>query len=98
MSKMSQFHMELEVQAYELGYDSLTQAIEAGYTIDYNEKRLISPEEMRKIAHDEWLREKEVVLGDLGNLLLGMHAAGKCDTTEYSVISHAVEFIKRGEF
>ena len=76
MSKMSEFHMELEEQAYDLGYESLTQALEAGYTIDYKEKKLISLDELQAIAHEEWLREKKVVLGDLKNLLIGMGTAG----------------------
>ena len=97
MSKMSEFHMELEEQAYDLGYESLTQALEAGYTIDYKEKKLISLDELQAIAHEEWLREKKVVLGDLKNLLIGMGTAGKSDTTEFEIIRHAIEFIEEGE-
>ena len=97
MSKISQFHMELEEQAHDLGFESLTEAIEKGYTIDYGNKKLLSLDDVQKIAHEEWLREKEIVLGDLKNLLIGMGTAGKNDTTEFEIVRHAIEFIEGGE-
>ena len=41
MSKMSQLHAELSVNASELGYASLEDALEAGYQIDYKNGGLV---------------------------------------------------------
>ena len=62
MSKMSQLHAELSEQAYELGYESLGEADQAGCGVDWENARLIPPQEM---AHREWLKEKEQVLAEL---------------------------------
>lgn len=40
MSKMSQLHAELSVQASELGYPSLEDAFEDGYRVNYKMNKL----------------------------------------------------------
>lgn len=59
MSKMSQLHAELSAQAYDLGFNSLEDAINMGYEVDYTEGRLVSPEDS---AHEFLLKEKEKIL------------------------------------
>lgn len=41
MSKMSQLHAELSEQAYELGFESIGEAEQAGYGVDWKNHRLI---------------------------------------------------------
>lgn len=90
MSKIGNFNLELQSQANELGFESLQEAIENGYTIDYTEQKLKSLDELQDIAHKEWLKEKEIVLGDLKTLLI--HNA-----FDFDIIKHAIEFIEQGE-
>lgn len=90
MSKIGNYNLELQEQANELGFESLQEAIENGYTIDYAEQKLISLDELQDVAHKEWLKEKEIVLGDLKNLLV--HNA-----FDFDIIKHAIEFIEQGE-
>lgn len=59
MSKMSELAMELEEQATELGFESLEQAKQAGYEVDYENAKLIEPQEA---AHEAWLKERDEVL------------------------------------
>lgn len=82
MSKMSQLHAELTQEAYENGYESLS---------DYLADKVLEN------AHEHYLKEKSIVLGDLRNILIGYSAAGKSDSTEYGVIEHAIKFIEQGE-
>lgn len=56
MSKMSQLHAELSEQASELGFESLGEAEQAGYGVDWEKAKLIEPQEM---AHEAWIKEKE---------------------------------------
>lgn len=97
MSKISQLNAELEQQAYDLGYESLGEAIEKGCMIDYKKEKLLTIDDVQKIAHEAWLEEKKVILGDLRNLLTGMSVAGKSDTTEFGIVKRAIEFIQKGE-
>ena len=41
MSKMSQLHAELSEQAYELGFESIGEAEQAGYDVDWENHTLI---------------------------------------------------------
>lgn len=41
MSKISQLHAELSEQAYELGFESIGEAEQAGYGVDWENHRLI---------------------------------------------------------
>ncbi len=103
MSKMSQLHAELEEQACEKGYESLDEALNDGATIigetlvtkdDLPSKQSVDE---RQQAHEAWLEEKKSLVGDLRNLLIGMHVQGKSDGTDYAVVQHALEFIVKGE-
>lgn len=103
MSKMSQLHAELEEQAYEKGYESLDEALNDGATIigetllTGDDIKYVGTKDAQEQAHEAWLKEKKVLMGDLRNLLIGMHASGRSDSTDYAIIEHALEFIAKGE-
>lgn len=97
MSKMAQLHAELEEQANEYGFDSLQEALDNGLKVAYgNYTAYLYRDDGQADAHEAWLKEKTVVLGDLRNLLIGMHASGRSDSTDYAIIEHALEFIAKG--
>lgn len=56
MSKLSQLHMELMEQASDLGFESLGEAEQAGYGVDWEKAKLIPPEEA---AHEAWIEERD---------------------------------------
>lgn len=92
MSKMSQLHAELSEQANELGYETLEEAQADGYTINYVEGKLVKYEccdlaKEQEKAHEAWLKEQQIVLGDLMNLLI--HKA-----FDFDIIERAYKFIK----
>lgn len=95
MSKIGKYYIELTEQANELGFESVEEAFANGYEVVKGELQLKEDEQTK--AHKAWLKRKEVVVGDLRNLLLGMHAAGKSDTTDYDIVSNALKFILEGE-
>lgn len=95
MSKMGNLYIELTEQANELGFESVEEALGKGYEVVHGE--LQKKEDEQAKAHEAWLKRKDVVVGDLRNLLLGMHAAGKSDTTDYDIISNALKLILEGE-
>lgn len=99
MSKISQLHAELEEQAVEYGFDSLQEALDTGeYEVVYGPYRAyLDKKDGQAEAHEAWLEEKKVLVGDLRNLLIGMHASGRSDSTDYAIIEHALEFIAKGE-
>ena len=84
MSKMSQLHAELSEQAYVLGFEDLGEAEQAGYGVDWENAKLIPPEEA---AHEAWAKEKEVVLGGLNTLLIHQ-------VFDFDIIKRAIEFVK----
>lgn len=98
MSKISQLHAEMTERVNELGYETVEEAIADGWDSAefYASYKKQEKDEQTK-AHEAWLKRKEVVVGDLRNLLLGMHAAGKSDTTDYDIVSNALTFILEGE-
>lgn len=95
MSKMGNLYIELTEQANELGFENVEEAFDKGYEVVHGE--LQKKEDEQTEAHEAWLKRKDVVVGDLRNLLLGMHAAGKSDTTDYDIVSNALKFILEGE-
>lgn len=95
MSKIGNYYIELTEQANELGFETVEEAFAAGYEVVHGELQLKEDEQTK--AHEAWLKRKEVVVGDLRNLLLGMHNAGKSDTTDYDIVSNALTFILEGE-
>lgn len=62
MSKLSMLHAELMEQASELGFEDLGEAEQAGYGVDWENAKLIPPEEM---AHKEWESERRALLDRL---------------------------------
>ena len=101
MSKMSQLHAELSEQATDLGYETLEQALDGGWCVDYDEGRLYKRIDIQEEAHVEWLKEKEIVLNDLQVLLtkfVALANAGSREAVhEKYIIEHAIDFIKKGE-
>lgn len=95
MSKMSQLHAELTEQAYEIGFESLGEAEQAGYGVDWVRAKLISPQEM---AHNEWVEERDRIVQSLVNAILHNRKLndGK-GTYEQTVMQEAINFIKKGE-
>ena len=82
--------MELDEQAVELGFKSYEDALNHGYVLEYEGGKLVPTEEIMKQAHEAWLKEREIVLGDLMNLMI--HKA-----YDHSIIERAYNFIKKGE-
>ena len=100
MSRMSQLHAELSEQAYELGFESIRDAENNGYTIGYNGKDWVLVPDINK-AHEDWLKEKSQLLTRLAQLKIYLnnraehgHFWGKDD---WEVVADAIEFIEKGE-
>ena len=90
MGKISQLQAELTEQAVELGFETLDEALNNGYEVDYEEKTLVNPYVLDKAqddAHEAWQRERDIVVGDLTNLLI--HRA-----FDHNIIERAIKFIK----
>ena len=93
MSKMSQLHAELSEQASELGFESLGEAEQAGYGVDWENAKLLPPEDA---AHQHLLAMKLYVMGGL-EIFLGEVKDG----TEYldkkqkiQILTDALKLIK----
>lgn len=99
MSKISQLHAELMEQASELGFESLGEAEQAGYGVDWENAKLIKIEDEQDKAHKAWLEEKEEILKRLNNLHDELVYIKTDDfNMEYlETVKDAIEFIKRGE-
>lgn len=65
MSKMSQLNAMLTEQAYELGYESLEQAFDNGWEVDYEREVLVKRVDILEQAHKDWLKEREEVIKSL---------------------------------
>lgn len=87
MSKMSQLHAELTEQAAELGFESIYEAEQAGYGVDWENHRLIKVEDEQDKAHEAWLKEQQVVLGDLMNLMIHK-------VYDHDIVERTYKFIK----
>lgn len=102
MSNIGKYALEIQEQANELGYSTIQEAFDDGYAVV--DDALIKVDshdalaEMEK-AHEAWLKEKEEVLGDLNQLMMGMAASGKTaeNSTDYSIVERAYKFVKEGE-
>lgn len=92
MSKMSQLHAELSEQAIELGFEDLGEAEQAGCGVDWDNAKLIPPQEM---AHKAWLAERDEVLEELRNL---HEYFVEDDDLHYSiVVAKAIKLLEEGE-
>ena len=91
MSKLSEIATELDNQAGELGFESYDEAIErGGYTTYFNGTTYVlakADADEQEAAHEAWLKEREVVVGDLTNLLIHR-------VFDYDIIERAINFIK----
>lgn len=93
MSKLSQLHAELSEQAAELGFESIGEAEQAGYGVDWENAKLIKVEDEQEKAHEAWLEEKQQVLNDLD-------IVAHSDTVPFEhkeIVKQAIEFIRKGE-
>lgn len=99
MSRMSQLHAELSQQAYDMGYESLDDALNDGWGVDYDNQKLVKDKEstIQELvkAHAAWEKEKEDIL----KRLRGMHNALSIEGFREwdNVVSDAIDFINRGE-
>lgn len=87
MSKLSQLHAELSEQVAELGFESLGEAEQAGYGVDWQNGKLIKVEDELDKAHEAWLEEKKIVLGGLMNLMIHK-------VYDHDIIERAYKFVK----
>ena len=89
MSKLSQLHAELSEQASELGFESLGEAEQAGYGVDWQSVKLIKVEDELEKAHEAWLKERDTLCHELEMLI---------SDTPYSVyketLTKAVKFLR----
>lgn len=96
MSKMSQLHAELSEQANELGFQSIEEAEANGYTVNYQEGKLVKYEccdlaKEQEKAHEAWEKEKQQVLDELTDVIND----GDLDWSEIvPKIEHAMEFVE----
>lgn len=92
--------IQLQERAEELGFSTITEAIDAGYhevqDLDNNtftlEKIDVAEYEQQK-AHEAWLKERDEVLEGLNELWAGAVQGGY----EYKILGRAIEFIRKGE-
>lgn len=98
---MSDIHLDLTEQANELGFESIGEAEQAGYGVDWKNIKLIKVEdeilawckryerydEEQEKAHEAWLKERETILGGLMNLMV--HSV-----YDYDTVIKAYNFIK----
>lgn len=90
MSKLSQLYAELSEQAAELGFESLGEAEQAGYGVDWENSKLIKTEDELEKAHEAWLEEKQQVLNDLD-------IVAHSDSVPFEhkeIVKQAIEFIR----
>ena len=101
MSKLSQLHAELSEQAYDLGFESIGEAEQAGYGVDWENQKLIPPEEaahQAQLAERDKIAEELIILrDDAADLAMGTDT----HTDEWSRVAlladKVANFIRKGE-
>lgn len=97
MSKIGGVNLDLQEQANELGFSTVQEALDNGYTCIFNmngEFRLVSnTDKAHEDAHKAWLAERDAVLGEL-EMLMDAESSG---IVTRKVVKDAIDFIKRGE-
>lgn len=88
MSKMSQLNAILTEQAYELGYESLEQALNDGWVVDYENQKLTNNDKEQEEAHKAWLKEKEECIRKLELTLENV------DLDDVDHVQDAINFLK----
>ena len=87
MSKMSMIHAELMEQCARLGFQDLGEAEQAGYGVDWQNAKLIKVEDEQDKAHKAWLKEQQIVLEDLMNLMVHK-------VYDHDIVERVYKFIK----
>ena len=107
MSKMSQLHAELSEQANELGFETIQDAVNSGYDVDYEKGKLVKrglgysetveylTKEQEK-AHKAWLEERESI-GRRLNKLYDKLVYLDMGEEDLATINDTIEFIRKGE-
>lgn len=106
MSKIGRVNLDLADQANELGFSTVSEALDNGYRIEWLSdgevelrKSRKSPaqktfDEEQEEAHEAWLKEKEEVIKGLVDCYKHLHGF---PPEVYDKILRAIEFIKKGE-
>ena len=95
MSKLSQLHAELSEQASELGFESIYEAEQHGYGVDWENAKLIKIEDEQEKAHEAWLKERDRVLDNLAQIRNEML---RDDKTKWAmVVGDTILFLRKGE-
>lgn len=89
MSGLSQLHAELEEQAAAYGFESVGEAEQAGYGVDWEHAKLLEPEDA---AHQAWVLQKEAILHGLMDLRTELK-----NELDVALINKTIEFIRHGE-
>ena len=88
--------IQLQERTEELGFSTITEAIDAGYhevqDLVAGTFTLEKIDEQEK-AHEAWLKERDEVLEGLNELWAGAVQGGY----EYKILGRAIEFIRKGE-
>ena len=96
MSKIGEVNLDLQEQANELGFETVQEAIDNGYTVLYikpDAVKLVRKEEFElHEAHKAWLHEKETILNKLS-----LAAAVAENKAIAQVLEEAKDFIDKGE-
>ena len=90
MSKMGNIAIELDEKAVELGFADHLEAMANGYDWGVGEDGvafLFKMEDEQEKAHEAWLKERDIVLGDLMNLMI-------YKVYDHDIIERAYKFIK----
>lgn len=98
MSKMSQAHAELEEQAAELGFESISEAERNGYHIAYDKNGVKLRLDMAKAqekAHEDWLRKKASLVNRLDEWKMSLYKENRIG--EGDLVREAIRFIMEGE-
>lgn len=102
MSKIGAYNLQLQEQANELGFETVQEALDAGYVICEMQMRcvpaackptLVKSAELEEQAHNDWLAERDQVIEELTEV--GAFLTAHNEKPER--VDHAIEFIKRGE-
>lgn len=88
--------VQLQERAEELGFSTITEAIDAGYhevqDLVAGTFTLEKIDEQEK-AHEAWLKERDEVLKGLNELWVGAIQGGY----EHKILERAIDFIEKGE-
>lgn len=101
---MSQLHAELSEQANELGFETIQDAVNSGYVVDYDKGKLVKyglgysetveylAKEQEK-AHEAWLEEKRKTLNELNSILNAINGQAYNNFSDYELLT----FIKNNK-